>query len=404
VISIKVLMVTTTFPRQNNDTTPAFVYELSKHLKESGFEIVVLAPHDGSAKKLEIIDGMKIYRFPYFYPEEYQCLCYDGGMLPNVKKSTLAKVQLPIFIIAYIYFILKIIIKEKIDLVHAHWIIPSGFVCSLAKFILRKPLIISVHGTDIAIINYPFLKTTMKQILKSADICTVNSTATKNAVSGVFCGKKEPLIIPMGVDLDLFKPLERDKNYSVKEQVILTVARLDVKKGIHHLIDAMPAITRKFPGARLVIAGEGPERGHLMDQINKLGLEHNVSLAGAVQNKDLPKFYAMADIFILPSLREGLGVVLLEAMACGTPVIGSRVGGIPDIINDGENGLLAEPGDYEDIAKNIVRCLSDKELLRKFSITGLETVKERFAWGPIVEKFCNEYRMLEHGQIISNTN
>lgn len=393
---INILVLTTTFPRWNDDTTPTFVYELSKRLRTEKIRIIILAPHHEGAKFYEEMEGLKVYRFPYFYPLKYQRLCYNGGMLPNFKKSHLAKVELPLLIIANIYYVFKIIKKEKIDLIHAHWIIPSGFVCNIVKSILRKPLIVSVHGSDIVLIRKPYFRHIGRHILRAIDICTVNSTATRDLLLDVLRSNKEPKIIPMGVDINLFKPFSRHPygNNSEKSPVILTVGRLDKNKGFNYIIDAMPKLIRKFPGTKLVIAGDGPEKDNLLTQIKSLHLEQNVCLVGAVRNKDLPKFYNTADLFVLPSLKEGLGVVLLEAMACGTPVIGSNVGGITDIIKDNENGLLTKPKDPTDIANKITQLLSNEKLRRKLSENGLKTVKERFSWNFVTNEFIKVYNYL----------
>lgn len=396
-VQIKIFVITTTFPRWKDDTTPTFVYELSKRLQKSGLEIVILAPHDQGAKKLEIMDDMKIYRFPYFYPFNYQRLCYNGGMLPNFKTSYFAKFQTPIFMLIGMYYIFKITNKEKIDLIHAHWIIPSGLMSIFVKLISRIPLIISVHGSDISLIKYPFLKSIIKQILKNVDMCTVNSTATKDLTLNVIKSNKRLKIIPMGVDLNIFKPKFKcaDGVYSKKRPTILTVGRLDKKKGMNYLIDAMPEIIRKFPKAKLVIVGDGPEKNNITMLIKKLNLDKNVDLIGAVQNKNLPSFYQKADLFVLPSLNEGLGVVLLEAMACGTPVIGSNVGGITDIIINGENGFLTISENPQNLAEKIITVLSNNDLQKKFSENGFRTIKEKFSWDVITDEFLESYGELK---------
>jgi glycosyltransferase involved in cell wall biosynthesis len=393
---MNVLVLATTFPRWKDDSSSAFVYELSKRLRDKDIEIIVLAPHHEGAKFYEEMEGLKVYRFPYFYPLKYQRLCYNGGMLPNFKKSHMAKIQLPLLILINIFYIFRLIKKEKIDLIHAHWIIPSGFVCNIVKSILRKPLIVSVHGSDIVLIRNPYFRPIGRHILKAIDTCTVNSTATRDLVLGVFRSNKEPQIIPMGVDLNVFKPFSRHTygNNSEKSPTILTVGRLDKNKGFNYLIDAMPKLIHKFPKLKLIIVGDGPEKNNLLNQIKNLHLEQNVSLAGAVRNKDLPKFYNQADLFVLPSLKEGLGVVLLEAMACGTPVIGSNVGGITDIIINGENGSFIKPRDADDIVEKVMLCLLDEKQLQKYSINGLITVTKKFSWSSVVEKFSNEYRAL----------
>lgn len=385
---MKVLVLTTTFPRWVDDPIPTYVYDLSKRLQDKGFDIIVLAPHYYRSKKFEIIENMKIYRFPYFYPYKYQKLCYNGGILSNLK-SIIAQIQLPLFIFAYIYYILKITKNEKIDLIHAHWIIPSGFVVSIVKSIIKKPFIVSVHGSDIASANNSFIRCIIRHILRKVDICTANSNATKDLILAANGSYKRVDIIPMGVDTDKFEPFVQNK-----KQIILSVSRLNKNKGIDYLIDAMPKVVHKFSNVKLIVVGDGPEKDNLTNKIRKLNLENSVSLVGAIKNRDLPYYYNISDIFVLPSLKEGLGVVLLEAMACGTPVIGSNIGGIRDIIVDGQNGSFIEPGNSNNIAEKIIWILSNQEIRDTFSENGLKTVRERFSWDIVTEKFSNTYLYL----------
>jgi N-acetyl-alpha-D-glucosaminyl L-malate synthase BshA len=389
---MKVLVLTTTFPRWKDDPTPAFVYELSRRLRCAGLEIVVLAPHHEGAESCKVMEGLKVYRFPYFYPTKYQRLCYGGGMLPNLKNSWLARLQLPFLCLSELFMTIKIIKNEKIDLIHSHWI-PNGFIGAICKKILRKPLIITVHGTDLIFLNNRFLRLLGTFALDNCDLCTVNSTATRNAVLEIKNVKKLE-IIPMGVDLDAFNPQVGsyiNKTFNADDLMILTVGRISEEKGIRYLIEAMPVILKEMPTVKLMIVGDGPDRDKLEQMVKRLNLA-NITFAGMVSNKNLSNFYKSADVFILPSIREGLGVVLLEAMACGTPVIGSNTGGVTDIIENGKNGLLIEPGDSKDIAEKIIKLLSNRELAQKLSEEGMKTVKYKFSWHIIVKKFLREFQ------------
>jgi len=390
---MKILVLTTTFPRWKDDTTPAFVYELSKRLGEKGFEIVVLAPHHNGAKKFEFMDRMKVYRFPYFYPKKYQKLAYEGGILSNLKRNHLAKLQVPLLFLSELFYAIKIIKKERINFIHSHWIIPSGLVGAVCKRIFKKPFIISVHGSDLILPN-KFLKNFAKIALNSCDVCVVNSTATKDTVLGI-TNVREVEIVPMGADLSMFNPNVKSdikKDYKINGPIILTVGRLSKEKGIEYTIKAMPTILKKIPEIKLIIVGAGPEENNLKKLSKKLNLTGNVVFTGGIPNKNLSRFYKSADVFVLPSLREGMGLVLLEAMACGTPVIGSNTGGITDIIKYGESGFLVKPKDPEDIAEKIIVLLSNKELQQKFSEEGLKIVRERFSWNVIVKKFVKILR------------
>jgi len=128
----KILVIATTFPRWINDSTPRFVYDLSKRLVSS-YKIIVLAPHYKGALKKEKMEKLEVRRFTYFKPEKLQTLCYDGGIIPNIKKSLLAKIQLPLLVLSEFIVSYRIIRKENINMIHAHWILPQGFVSIFLK-------------------------------------------------------------------------------------------------------------------------------------------------------------------------------------------------------------------------------------------------------------------------------
>lgn len=146
---MKILVTASTFPRWENDTEPPFVFLLSTHLAQLGHKILVLAPHFKGAKFHEQMENIEVYRFPYFFPFSFQKLCYEGGIVANMKKSILAKLQAPLLCISEFIYMIFLIIKEKPDLIHAHWIVPQGLVGSLVSKLLSIPLAITAHGTDI---------------------------------------------------------------------------------------------------------------------------------------------------------------------------------------------------------------------------------------------------------------
>jgi len=400
VIEIKVLVLTTTFPRWENDTTPAFVCDLSKRLRDEELEIVVLAPHCEGAKRFEIMDGLIVYRFPYFYPAKYQRLAYGGGILPSLKRSHLAKIQVPLLFLSELFYAFKIIREQKIDVIHSHWIIPNGLVGGICKKIFGIPHVTTVHGSDINIIKKSkILRRICSFILHNSDRITANSSYTKKVILSIDDRAKNKVeVVPMGVDINRFKSNDSMnlKEFFGVEYLILTVGRLIDWKGTKYLIIAMKEIIKKFPNSKLIIGGNGPEKGKLEKLTEELNLERNVVFTGYIKNVDLSKYYSSVDVFILPSinlnrLTEALGVVLLEAMACGTPVIGSNVGGIPDIIKDGYNGFLVPEKSLEDLAGKIIQLLSNKELAEKFGANGLETVRERFSWELVSAEFREIY-------------
>ncbi|MBI2664913.1 glycosyltransferase [Candidatus Woesearchaeota archaeon] len=407
-MTVKNILVTgTTFPRWEGDTEPSFVYELSGLLAKRGFDVIALTPHHKGAASREIMGSVKIRRFPYFFAK-YEKLCYDGGMLPNMKKYWYAKFLMPLLIISEFFYALRIVRKAKIDAMHAHWIVPQGFVAAIIKKLTGTPYIVTAHAGDVFPLKNKFLKWFGKIALKNAAYTTVNSNATKQAVLEV---AKVPVeIIPMGVDLAAFSPDKRKKGirekYGVSGEFIFTVGRMAEKKGFKYLIAAMPKILKKLPKAKLVLIGDGPERPGLEQLTKELKLENNVLFAGKVTHKELENWYPTADVFVLPSIvtkegdTEGLGVVFLEAIASGTPVIGSNVGGIPDIIMHEKTGLLVPEKAPDELADAIVRVLSDKKLNKKLTENAFAFVKERFTWNLVADRFAGLFRKTgrEQGQ------
>jgi glycosyltransferase involved in cell wall biosynthesis len=397
---IRVLVIATTFPRWKNDQEPPFVYDLCRNLPEE-LDIHVLAPHAPGAKEQENWGKIKITRFPYFFPKNLQKLCYEGGIIPNLKANWLARLQLPFFLIALPIRLIKMTSGNKFDLIHCHWLIPQGFFCALIKIFRGIPYILTAHGGDVySFKNIPCVGSLIKFALKHSTICTVNSQATKNKV---LKNRKSTNIqvIPMGVDLEKFNP--ENFNHEIRASMgsqnllLLGVGRLALKKGFNFLIEAMPQIIQEIPSARLVIIGFGPEKEQLEKQIQKLKLSSSVSLIGGKSGKELRDWFASADIFIGPSIvtpdgdTEGQGVVFLEAMASGTAVIASDVGGIKDAVRDNISGLLVHEKNPQAIAEKILTLAKDKQLKEKLIQNALELVRSDYSGEQSSRKFIGLY-------------
>jgi len=398
-----VLVTATTFPRWKGDPEPGFVYFLSNSLAKRNYHMSILVPHFFRAKKFEKMDSVYVYRFKYF-PEKFQKVCYDGGIIPNFKKYFSAKMALPFMILFELINIKKIVKRGKINLIHAHWILPQGFLAAIIKKFYKTPYIVTVHGGDIfPLRRNKILRRLIKFVLKNCDYCTVNSSATKKAVLEI-CNIKNIELIPMGVDLETFSKGKDDnelkKRLGIEDKFLLTVGRLTEQKGIKYLLFSMKDVLRYFPKTKLVIIGDGIERENLERLTKKLNLENNIIFTGKIPNEKLPDYYASADIFVSPSIidsigwGEGMGIVFLESIAAGTPVIGSNVGGIPDIIKNNKTGLLIEQKNIPQIANAIKKILKDKNLGNKLVKQGKEHIKEKYSWENITKKFENIYSIL----------
>lgn len=402
---IKVLVLTSSFPRHKNDWWQQAILSIYSNMNLNKYDITVIAPSAPGANPAETIQGIKVKRFTYFYPHRLQMLTSGEGILYTSRKmKVFGKIQILTFVIVEFFYTLSALAKNDFDIIHANWILPQGLIAVVAKFIFRKPVIVTVHGSDIFTLNkFNFLKAF---ILNYCDICTTNSLATFKTAYKI--NKNANLkIIAMGVDIKIFDPKKKDinwrKQFGDNPKIILGVGRLIKWKGFEYLIRALPQVLSKIPKAKLVIVGKGPEEVNLKKLADKLDLKigKNIFFPGHFEHEKFPSIYASSDLVVSPSItiqstgeKEGQGNVVLEARASGTPVIASRSGGLIDTIDGKTNGLLFEERDYKELAKQIIYVFSNEEARKNLSKNGLKHVREKYSWKITGDKFGQLYESL----------
>ncbi len=399
---LKVLMITSSFPRHEGDYFGQFILELAKALKPNNIEPIVLCPHSPGTMGREVMAGIKVYRFPYFYPFFLQRITGEGGMFQNIRRSLLAKIQLPIFLAMEFIYTIWVARREGVGVLHTHWIVPQGLIGAVCGRLLRLPHILSVHGTDVNIAaKSRVIGWATRFVARNCDKILTNSTYTRKVLLSIAPSAEDRIeVIPMGVNVERFQSARGDNYREIPDSPsVLYIGRLIDWKGLEYLVEAFAIVSRKVQGAKLVIGGEGPEEARLRQQVKRLGLDESILFAGLIESRDLSRYYREAAVFVLPSIQvegqtEGLGVVLLEAMACGTPVIGSNVGGIPDIIRDGWNGYLVQERSPPELAERIIALLECQAIHKQFQENGLRTVYEQFSWNRVVAKVTKTYDRL----------
>jgi glycosyltransferase involved in cell wall biosynthesis len=379
---------------------PPFVYRLSAGLVGRGHEVHVLAPHDSSAAKLELMDGLHVHRFQYA-PSRLESLAYGGGILENLRRHPTRWSLVPTFMLAELVALVRLVRRERIDVVHAHWVIPQGLVAALARPLINRPVVTSAHGGDVFAMTKGIRRRMLRFAARGADSCTANSSATQAVL--MRATDVQATIIPMGVDLSVFGsiPARLEPGHLAQRGArLLFVGRLVEKKGVPYLIHAMGHLRTLSPMTKLLLVGDGPERSAVEALVSELGLDANVEFAGAVPNDQLPTYYASADIFVAPSVvstegdTEGLGVVILEAAASGLPIVASDIGGITDIVQHEQTGLLVEPGDPQAIALAVNRLINDDVLRQTQARSARELVTRRYSWDVVVDRFDALFRSL----------
>ena len=375
----KLLVTASTFPRWEGDTEPRFVLDLASHMTNE-FDVTVLAPAAPGAKNKEVLEGVNVVRYHYFPIHSLETLCYPGAIVPRIREKKIRALLVP-FLLLSLWFHLLIMLP-KFDVVHAHWLIPQGIVQSFFK----KPYIVTGHGGDVMSLNKGLFMALKKRCLKKAKKVTVVSEPLKKKVMEIE-PSVEPSVISMGVNVSKFGKQHFVSNYFGQndKKVILFVGRLVEVKGVQYLIDAMKNIN-----AMLVIVGDGPLRSQLEQQGRILG--SRIKFLGAKTHDELKQIFASADVFVMPSVttadgaREGLGLVALEAMASGLPVIASDSGGISQVIRQGQNGLLFKEKDITNLKENIELLIRDEHFYKEI-VKQSEKTLLNYDYSKIAERY-----------------
>lgn len=365
----RLLVTASTFPRWEGDTEPRFVLDLSKYMTDE-FEVTVLVPAAPGAKDEEILESVHVVRYHYFPIHKWETLCYPGAIVPRIKEKKVRALLVPFLFVSLWWHLLRML--PDFDIVHAHWLIPQGIVQSFFK----KPYIVTGHGGDVTSLDKGIIRKLKIRCLKKAKHVTVVSNYLKSRIHELV-PDIESSVISMGVDTSKFGKQYYVPNYFGQgdKKVVLFVGRLAEIKGVKYLIEAMEQID-----ALLVIVGDGPLKNVLAEQASKQG--DKIQFLGARTHDELKVIYASADIFVMPSItaedgdQEGFGLVMLEAMASGLPVVASNSGGIVQLVKDNVNGLLCEEKNVGQLMKAICSLIDAEELCRKIAEGGRKTAKE----------------------------
>ncbi|HED14113.1 MAG TPA: glycosyltransferase family 4 protein [Gammaproteobacteria bacterium] len=402
-INQKILLITSCYPRSEQDNSGIFLRYLATHLAREKLtkkkpEIHILAPDDAQIQPTPLDPQVVVHTFRYF-PRRWQTLAYGSGILPNLRRHPARYLQLPFFILCQWFALVHLCRKLRPAILHAHWILPQGLLAVVTGSLFSIPVITTAHGGDVFALQGSLTGILKRWVLHHSTCWTANSQATASAAGKI---NKSPVIVPMGVDSRLFHPgigCEPTEAVAGTPQTILFVGRLVHKKGTGCLLKAfagLPASQRSK--SRLVIVGDGLLKSTLQAQAKALGINQQVRFLGNLPNRDLPALYCAADLFVAPSIRdaqgdtEGLGVILLEAMACGTAIIASAIGGITEVIRDLENGLLVPPGKAPALTAAMERLLADPKLCRTLARNGLQLIEKHYQWSAISAQFCALYQ------------
>jgi glycosyltransferase involved in cell wall biosynthesis len=395
---MKILCLSEMYPSSVNPYPGSFVHRQNRALTEKGVEIKVISPVPwlpfplsirkkwgkfGEIPQYEILDGIEIYhpRRPVIPKRFY--FHFNGFLYYN-----------------FIRHVVRKSLKEfNIELIHAHVALPDGLAGALLAREIQRPLIITSHGKDTANAAWSTIhfsshckEAIYKAFSYSSKIIGVSHYVKRSILESYPTLEHEKIVVIQG-GVDRYDHLRRE-NQTLRVKTILSVGALIPLKGHHFTIEAVKKMTKIFPNFRLIIVGEGEEKHNLIRQVEKEGLQNLVHFLNTLPHEKLLKLMALSDIFVLPSWAEGLGMVYLEAMALGLPVIGCKGQGIEDIVSHGETGLLVKPKDSEELSNLILQLLKDEGLRVKIGREGQKIVLNNYRWEDNAEKHVKLYQSL----------
>lgn len=386
------LVLASTYPRWAGDPEPGFVHELARRLTDR-FRVTVLCPHAPGAPVEETMDGVDVVRYRYA-PQAWETLVNDGGIVANLRRAKWKYLLVPGFLLAPLWCAWRLVRHRRIDVVHAHWLVPQGLIAALLQWLpgSKVPFLVTSHGADLYALKGPWLDRLKVFVARHAAAVTVVSGAMRERLVALGVPASKVSVQPMGVDLeDRFTP---SSSVTRSRSEILFVGRLVEKKGLGHLLEALPEVIRRMPRASLTIAGFGPEQAMLMARALSLGLEGRVRFLGAVPQDDLPRLYRRAALFVAPFIRarsgdeEGLGLVLVEAIGCGCPVLAGRVPALAEVLGDGFGDMAVDPRDRKALAERIVAVLAAPDAARQRAAELHEAIRHRFDWESVAEGYA----------------
>ena len=391
---MRVLHVVTAFPRTREDVIVPWLVELLKRLPAEGYDVEVFtsAYHGGGGDSFE---GIRVHRFRYFFAR-WEDLTHDEAAPDRMRRSPLYRV-LPLFYVAGgLWGIWRLARRERFDIIHVHWPVPHVLFGWVARRASRRGtrMVTTWYGAELRWVHssLPALRGFVRWALRTSDAIVAISSYTAREIARF--ANVHVRVIPYTLGFPAI-PSERRTSGDGSFR-ILFVGRLVERKGVTHLIEAVNQLPSEIR-PRLTVIGEGPERAALEAQAGATGPDGRVDFRGRVDDKDLRDAFASADVLVLPSIidargdTEGLGVVLLEAMSCGVPVVGSRAGGITDIIEDEESGLLVPPADPEMLANALERLAREPALAARLGAAGERRVRAAFGWPEIMQSWADCY-------------
>lgn len=408
---MKICMLTSSYPKYAGETTAPFIEEIAAGLARRGHCVHVVAPYHRDLRRAPLERGVHLHFFRYSPVASLNTWGYAESLRADVRLKGRTLAAAPLAAAAALRALLRTTGRHApggcgFDLIHAHWVLPNGALAGLAAGLRGLPLVVSLHGSDVFLSEKAWpLSLAAAATLRAARAFTACSGDLRERALRLGAPAQRSAVIPYGVDVQAFQPDPRagalvraELGLPADTPLVLALGRLVYKKGLTYLLEAMPAVLARHPRAALVLAGYGDLREELERQAEALGVRASVHFPGQLERARAAQYISAADVYVVPSVRDqrgnidGLPNTLLEGMAAARPIVASRIAGIPEVIGDGQHGLLTPERDPQALAAAVARLLEQPDLAARLGQAARRRVLQELTWDTAAERFEQIYR------------
>lgn len=379
-----ILFLTNAYPDSDSSYRGIFIKKMALLLRNDGYQISIVTPKIFKGSHyFEEQNGIRVYRFPFFARNK---------LLIEYKK--IPYLRMILYYITGFFLTLYAVFKNKCDVIHAHWAIPTGLIAAWVGSLLKKPLVVTIHGSDLrmALGRPGFLQKIFTYVCNKGTQLNCVSEIQKRELERLGILKDNILTIPMGID-EAFLDKGKNRKIELNKRAFLILSNRNLLPiyNVSLLIRAIPFVLREEPETKFLIAGDGGEREVLEREAKNLHINSSVTFLGRVPHEEMPNLLSQADIYVSTSLYDGTSVSLLEAMGSGAFPVVTDISANQEWIMNGENGFLVDPKQEEFLARKIIDAIRNRDLLIKSQTKNRLIVEQKALWPQYIKRIENIY-------------
>ncbi len=380
-----ILFLTNAYPDFESSYRGIFIKKMAFLLKKEGFKLTIVTPkiYRGS-RYFEEQNEVRVYRFPFFARDK---LLIEHKKIPYLR--------MVLYFINGFFLTIYAMFKNKCNVIHIHWGIPTGLIGVWVGILFKKPFIVTIHGSDLrmALGGPGFLGKVFVSVCKNAVHVNCVSEVQKIDLRRLGIPNEKISVIPMGID-ERFLETGRQRRTEFKKGPVTILSNRNLLPiyNVSLLIRAIPLILKEEPGTKFLIAGEGAEKRNLENEVTNLNLGNSVEFLGRVPHKEMPNLLAQSDIYVSTSFYDGTSVSLLEALASGAFPVVTDIPSNREWISEGNNGFLVPKEDENLLALKVLEAIRNLRLLGEACEKNRKIVEQRALWRENIKKITELYQ------------